>query len=628
MKKFLKRLAVGLAIATTALASPSDVQRQGEPFNNLLIDNNPGFENGLARWTASGGTFAKTTTATHVAKGVAAASWDASANAQTLTSKRASVPAGLYGGACVATAWLKDGDANLTMQVIDGSNVVLASQVLATGGYTLYSRISVPFTCPSGGGNTVAIRFLATANANQVYIDDVFIGQKDTLGGPVVESWKQYTPSFNGITATGASTSVYYRRISDSIQLRGNVKIATVGAGGFEMSLPNGWTVDTTKLNFVNNSSHFGYYQRLDGSNWNPITTGGAMGEVFYNTGAAAGYLSFGPITSGSANEYLPTASNSVFGAGEDVVFDNVTIPISQIAGTGTFNAFTQDNLYDWNTYTPLWTGQSGSPAIGNGTLTGKWRRVGDEMEINIAVVWGGSTVDGSGTYCWTLPDGYDIDYSKISHISSYRGNFGYLHSLQASNQALWIIGKCDYAGDHYVSAVTSSGTPATIQGATFDYLSLNFKVPVVQFTNNHNALVGFTDATPANSGLVNPYSVVPSAPISSGTYTPVFTLNTNLDAVTNAAAMWMKIGNVVFVYGKADFDATATGNANTDMSLPLASNLATSNDLSGHGTQSGTTSSNAQFYGDATNDVAEIAYNASQTSPNTMEFSFMYVIK
>lgn len=170
---------VGYMLFVAAFAGPSDVQRQGEPFNNFLIDANPGFENGLTRWSSSGGSFTKNTTLSNVGRGVASGAWDASSTGQTLTSAQRTVPAGNYGNDCIASALVKGGDNTLTFRVIDGSLSTLGSAFSFPSAYTSFTKISVAFSCPTSG--TVAVRFETTSNAPVVYIDEVSIGKREVI---------------------------------------------------------------------------------------------------------------------------------------------------------------------------------------------------------------------------------------------------------------------------------------------------------------------------------------------------------------------------------------------------------------------------------------------------------------
>jgi hypothetical protein len=68
----------------------------------------------------------------------------------------------------------------------------------------------------------------------------------------------------------------------------------------------------------------------------------------------------------------------------------------------------------DWISYTPIWT-SSTPPAIGNGTIVGKYRRVGDSIDVQIDIISGTTTTYGTGTWTWSLPPGLTVDTNKVS---------------------------------------------------------------------------------------------------------------------------------------------------------------------------------------------------------------------
>ena len=57
-----------------------------------------------------------------------------------------------------------------------------------------------------------------------------------------------------------------------------------------------------------------------------------------------------------------------------------------------------------WTTYTPTWSVSAGSVAIGNGTLTGAYTRIGRTIHFWMLWVAGSTTTFGSGDYRFTLP--------------------------------------------------------------------------------------------------------------------------------------------------------------------------------------------------------------------------------
>lgn len=62
-----------------------------------------------------------------------------------------------------------------------------------------------------------------------------------------------------------------------------------------------------------------------------------------------------------------------------------------------------------WTTYTPTWIAEGGAaPTLGNGTLTGRYAKIGRTVDWVIQLTWGSTTVAGGGgaseNWAFTLP--------------------------------------------------------------------------------------------------------------------------------------------------------------------------------------------------------------------------------
>lgn len=59
-----------------------------------------------------------------------------------------------------------------------------------------------------------------------------------------------------------------------------------------------------------------------------------------------------------------------------------------------------------WTTYTPAWTSSGTAPAIGNGILTGKYRRATNSDFVIVTGEWqaGTTTTFGTGLYSFSVP--------------------------------------------------------------------------------------------------------------------------------------------------------------------------------------------------------------------------------
>jgi hypothetical protein len=56
-----------------------------------------------------------------------------------------------------------------------------------------------------------------------------------------------------------------------------------------------------------------------------------------------------------------------------------------------------------WTTYTPSWAASAGTPAIGNGTLIGRYRRIGKTVDFQLQLTAGSTTTYGTAGAFWYL---------------------------------------------------------------------------------------------------------------------------------------------------------------------------------------------------------------------------------
>ena len=114
---------------------------------------------------------------------------------------------------------------------------------------------------------------------------------------------------------------------------------------------------------------------------------------------------------------------------------------------------------------------------------------------------------------------------------------------------------------------------------------------------------------------------------VASGTYTPTLTNGTNVAASSASISKWMRLGNFVRVSGLVDIDPTATGTTITSFSLPIASSLAATRDLTGGAHDINPTGQNGGISADGANDRAIMSFNATTAAYNTWTFHFDYEV-
>ncbi|MEU2143627.1 hypothetical protein ABZ741_04850 [Streptomyces globisporus] len=63
------------------------------------------------------------------------------------------------------------------------------------------------------------------------------------------------------------------------------------------------------------------------------------------------------------------------------------------------------NSMFDaWTSYTPTWTSSGTNPSLGNGSITGRYMKVGRTCTASILLTTGSTTTYGSGTYLFGLP--------------------------------------------------------------------------------------------------------------------------------------------------------------------------------------------------------------------------------
>jgi hypothetical protein len=106
-----------------------------------------------------------------------------------------------------------------------------------------------------------------------------------------------------------------------------------------------------------------------------------------------------------------------------------------------------------WTSYTPTWTGATTNPVIGNGTLTGRYIKVGRTCTVSLLLIPGSTTTYGAGTYLFGLP------FPAASDVVSCLG------SARISGGATW-IGHMLVGSSATSANLTFSNTTTDTRGA------------------------------------------------------------------------------------------------------------------------------------------------------------------
>lgn len=190
-------------------AQLKETSRQEMSKVNLLGSYNPGFENGLARWTYTGSS--TLTLDTNVKYGAASAIWDASATDEYLKTFAVSLNDGQKGNSCMWGLYYKwpSGTAgDVKIQVYDGSTNLLAEKDITVTDTWIYDYVA--FNCPNAA-TTIQGWLTSTADAAAVTLDQAWLGDQNNLvdvSQVEVVANAYYAPTANCSAWNVASTSL------------------------------------------------------------------------------------------------------------------------------------------------------------------------------------------------------------------------------------------------------------------------------------------------------------------------------------------------------------------------------------------------------------------------------------
>lgn len=220
-----------------------------------------------------------------------------------------------------------DASKNITSAAISLSGSEVTNTLPETKGGTNQSTYTTGDILYASGANTLSK--LAVGSANQVLTVSGGVPTWQNAAGSsstTSTEWASYTPTFGSDFGTVSSVSFFWRRMGDSIEIRGRFVTGTVGGSGAGggIGLPNSYTIDSAKLPSNTTSAE------------GPVVGGWTQGSV--SSGQYAGNIVTATTTSTSvvyiANQWWNvsdlTANNfGAIGFSNKPVAVNFSVPIS-----------------------------------------------------------------------------------------------------------------------------------------------------------------------------------------------------------------------------------------------------------------------------------------------------------
>lgn len=119
-----------------------------------------------------------------------------------------------------------------------------------------------------------------------------------------------------------------------------------------------------------------------------------------------------------------------------------------------------------WTAYTPAWTAATSNPAVGNGSIVGRYKRFGKTVLFRVNLTIGTTTTLGSGQYSISLPFAAHATGRQI--LAACDLVSGSVYGIRARIEAaastaqLWTPGTTAGGGDRAVTGAVPAAIAAT----------------------------------------------------------------------------------------------------------------------------------------------------------------------
>lgn len=149
-------------------------------------------------------------------------------------------------------------------------------------------------------------------------------------------------------------------------------------------------------------------------------------------------------------------------------VTDSAITPAKLQSGAGT--------SWVMQTYTPAWTAATTNPAIGNGTLTGRYMQTGKMVDLEIFLKAGSTTTFGSGNWFFALPVTATNNYfTGTAFILDSGTSFFGMNILNATDVTIASPSTTKIFGASFTVG-TTLGATVPMTWTTSDQLTINYR--------------------------------------------------------------------------------------------------------------------------------------------------------
>jgi hypothetical protein len=208
-------------------------------------------------------------------------------------------------------------------------DVTNSSWLTSAGNFNLVQNNGCGYvtgTCQTNS-NTSQLRLVvynanATSGAATLTLDGFYVGPQTAPIGPAVSDWVTYTPTVAGSGGI-SNVSIWYKRIGDTLLVRGVYTVGTVTGTSASISLPS-VTIDSTKFSSATATQLVGIGNNLPSSAAGVYTNG--VGHAYFYDGSDTNNIYIAYQT--NTHAYQKIGGSSLWSSGDTSSFQ-FSVPIA-----------------------------------------------------------------------------------------------------------------------------------------------------------------------------------------------------------------------------------------------------------------------------------------------------------
>lgn len=449
----------------------------------------------------------------------------------------------------------------------------------------------------------------------------------------------------SSLIATSAQASLIFDNSTNenTIDLNGNINMSTVGPSFYSSINMEDASVGIAVAD--NDNTQLAILEVSDGIKINDtFANRGIQGLADYSANIQANDF--------TQKVYVDTKMTNPMTTQGDIVVGGASGSPARLADVATGNALISGGIGVAPSYGKIGISTHVS-GLGSSVATVLGTNVGTNGSLVVLGGAGGSPASLTLTNATGLPGTSVINtpagniaattaQAAINELDGEKASLYTTYNRQTGSYTL-VLSDASKTVEQNVASANDLTVPANSSVA----FQVGTRITIVQYGSGLTTVVGAGSVTiRASSGLLtSPGQFVPmvlqkiatdewylwngtQAGVFAGTYTPTLTNVANVSASTAYVCMYMRVGNVVTVSGRIDIDPTVTATGTQlGISLPVASNFTSTDQSGGTAAATAIAGQSAAIRSDATNDRAELIYNAVDITNQPMYFSFTYQV-